>query len=222
MVNGQMVAQAFRSLDARLWHWGTARPARTSAAGPNGNPRRTIYPRARTSLTLSPQSLPHRGMRDRDRPATWGRVRRLRRTAKRAAADPRKSGLALAAGVTDHLRGSSAPRLRLESPVPLCRRYRRPAEEAVSEGKGLNISPLRGAEGCPETAVGCGLRALHASLASRSSSEAIAHKETLALNERRVCRRALIPPREGRVASPASAEIAGWGESPESRYRFAA
>src|SRR5262245_59042359 len=47
---------------------------------------------------------------------------------------------------TDHLRGSSAPRPSWKARVHLCRL---PAEEAVSVGKGLNISPLRGAERLP-------------------------------------------------------------------------
>src|SRR6476646_10238221 len=85
----------------------------------------------------------------------------------------RKSGLAFRGRCNGPPQGLVCPPPGLESPGPsLPVAHTLPAEEAVSEGKGLEHIAARGApEGCPETAVGCGLRALRASLACAQAAQ---------------------------------------------------
>ena len=68
-------------------------------------------------------------------------MRRLRRTARPEASPDKGWTRAGAAGVTDHLRGSTAPRLRLEGrglslPAP----FEGPRNEAISGARSFNIA----------------------------------------------------------------------------------
>ena len=89
-------------------------------------------------------------MRDRDRPATWGRVRRLRRTAKASGPHLRKSGSSPSGRCNGPPQGLVCPPPGLESPGPSCRPSGTARGRGGKRGEGAQHIAARGApRGCP-------------------------------------------------------------------------